>query len=107
MEREVDVRLGRATRKQIWIATTGLFFIYFCIGLAIRYPALDAKVPVRGDEQHYITQALSLLKDGDLVVVNNYDRGDYLQFYEVFSIRHCGISQAQMATRVTRRAPAS
>jgi hypothetical protein len=81
MERAVHVRPGRTTRKQIWVATIGLAFIYLCVGLAIRYPALGAKVPISGDEQHYVTQALSLLKDGDLVVVDNYARGDYLQFY--------------------------
>jgi hypothetical protein len=58
-----------------------LTVFYLVVGLALRYPANEAKIGVSGDEHHYLTQALSLDIDGDLVVVDNYERGDYLTYY--------------------------
>ena len=34
-----------------------------------------------GDEPHYLVMAQSLLADGDVRLANNYERGDYLEYY--------------------------
>ena len=34
-----------------------------------------------GDEPHYLVIAQSLLRDGDLKIQNNHDRGDYREYY--------------------------
>ena len=68
-------------RVQILIATIIVAASYLAVGLAFRVPVEQSKVPVGGDEHHYLTQAVSILKDGDFVVVNNYEEGDSLAFY--------------------------
>jgi hypothetical protein len=35
-----------------------------------------------GDEPHYLVIAQSLLKDGDLQIANNHDRGDYREYFD-------------------------
>jgi hypothetical protein len=81
MESLEVIRAERFNRSRIRVATVGLVILYLGFGLALRYPVDDPRVPVSGDEHHYLTQALSLDIDGDLVVVNNYERGDYLAYY--------------------------
>lgn len=39
------------------------------------------RLPPTGDEPHYLVTAQSLLRDGDVKVANNYQRGDYLAYY--------------------------
>lgn len=60
-----------------------------------------------GDEPHYLAATQSLLRDGDLRVANNYEQGDYLQYFpgrlephflrrstggEIYSIHAPGVS---------------
>jgi hypothetical protein len=42
--------------------------------------ALSERIPA-GDEPHYLIIAQSLLKDGDLRIQNNHDRGDYFAYF--------------------------
>ena len=71
----------RSNRHRVWAVTAGLMTFYLCLGLALRYPHETAKAPVTGDEHHYLTQAFSMIHDGDLTVLNNYFDGDYVTFY--------------------------
>lgn len=73
--------LSRSNTARIWGLTAGLAVFYLCLGMALRFPLDDAKVVVSGDEHHYLTMAVSLLQDGDVRVLNNYEQGDYLEFY--------------------------
>jgi hypothetical protein len=43
--------------------------------------ALSERIPA-GDEPHYLIIAQSLLKDGDLRIQNNHDRGDYFAYFD-------------------------
>ena len=43
--------------------------------------ALSDRIP-GGDEPHYLIIAQSLLKDGDLRIQNNHDRGDYFAYFD-------------------------
>jgi hypothetical protein len=46
------------------------------------------RLPPTGDEPHYLVIAQSLLRDGDVKVANNYERGDYLPYYRGFLTPH-------------------
>ncbi len=67
--------------RRIWVAAGLLALLYLGAGLALRVPVKTLKLPVSGDEQHYLTQTISLIEDGDLRVVNNYENGAYLRYY--------------------------
>jgi hypothetical protein len=82
LERPTVQQSRAEVRRRIWVATAGLFIFYLIVGLALRYPINETKLHVTGDEHHYLTQVLSLLNDGDLVVLNNYENGDYLTVFD-------------------------
>lgn len=73
--------LSRSYTARIWGLTAGLAVFYLCLGMALRFPVDEATVGVSGDEHHYLTMAVSLLRDGDVFVLNNYEQGDYLDFF--------------------------
>jgi len=54
--------------------------LIFALSLATA-AALKERLP-GGDEPHYLIIAQSLLKDGDLRIQNNHDRGDYFDYYD-------------------------
>ena len=45
----------------------------------VSFSAVRTVVP-NGDEPHYLVITQSLLRDGDLQIENNHDRGDYLSY---------------------------
>ena len=49
--------------------------------VAILAARLGQRMPPSGDEPHYLLITQSLLRDHDVQVANNYERGDYLQYY--------------------------
>ncbi|GAK58735.1 hypothetical protein U27_05710 [Candidatus Vecturithrix granuli] len=51
-------------------------FIYLLVGLRITH-----KLPLGGDEPHYLLMTHSLLHDHDLAISNNYQQKDYQPFY--------------------------
>ena len=57
-----------------------LTITYLLVAFALRVPLEQNKMPISGDEHHYITQALSLLDDGDLVVLDDYQQGLYVPY---------------------------
>ena len=81
MSQSHDVTPSHTSLSRIWLATFGLVLFYVIIGLALRYPVNEAKILVTGDEHHYLTQTISLVTDGDLVVRDNFESGDYLDLY--------------------------
>lgn len=58
-----------------WLAGTALG-----VFALVSFNAVRAVVP-NGDEPHYLVIAQSLLRDGDLQIENNHDRGDYLSYF--------------------------
>src|SRR3990167_9794982 len=54
-----------------------LFFLFFFIVGSFYVK----KFPPRGDEIHYLLTSVSLVKDWDFNVKNNYDNGDYQKYY--------------------------
>lgn len=76
-----SARFGQGHSGRILVATLILLTFYFVAGYALRVPLAESKVAIRGDEHHYLTQAVSTIEDGDFVVLNNYVEGDYEEFY--------------------------
>ncbi|HYE85207.1 MAG TPA: hypothetical protein VEA16_02540, partial [Vicinamibacterales bacterium] len=66
--------LGRPNRAP-WLAAA----IVAISALAV-FTQVRGVIP-GGDEPHYLAATQSLLSDGDLRVANNYERGDYLQYF--------------------------
>lgn len=58
-------------------AVAGLMAFAIYVGASRQ---LDPVFP-GGDEPHYLIIAQSLLRDGDLKIENNHQRGDYLEYY--------------------------
>jgi hypothetical protein len=64
---------GRVLRRTVFVASLSC---YLALGLY-----WVNTVGIDGDEPHYLIIAESLLRDGDLQIENNHQRGDYLKFY--------------------------
>ena len=79
--------------------------------------ALAERIP-GGDEPHYLIITQSLLKDGDLRIQNNHDRGDYFDYFDdglppdflkrgldgqIYSIHAPGVGAADPAGVLHRR----
>lgn len=73
---------GQSDWFRVAAVSVMMLVFYMAVGFALRVPVTQAKVPVGGDEHHYLTQAVSTLEDGDVVVIDNYQQGDYLAFYD-------------------------
>lgn len=63
----------------------GLFLFTLLVYAASSLFIAD-KVPISGDEPHYLLMAHSLVHDGDLNLRNNYEQADYAQFYHLPNI---------------------
>lgn len=61
------------------ISNIGLFFIMFLLLFMINL-AVSTRC-ITGDEPHYLIMTESLLQDGDLNLVNNYENKDYYKFF--------------------------
>ncbi len=57
-----------------------VFFIIFYSVVAF-LPKTPGMTLTNGDEPHYLIITSSLIKDGDLYLINNYEQGDYRDWY--------------------------
>ncbi|MFH0792468.1 MAG: hypothetical protein V2A74_00385, partial [bacterium] len=55
--------------------------VLFCAAASFT-PYVNTHWPCTGDDPHYVIMCVSLARDGDLAVRNNYDREDYREFYK-------------------------
>lgn len=62
-------------RKQLWSLLIPILF--FC--LYLHYSNVSGRTPT-GDEPHYVLTTISLIKDQDINLLNNYTNKDYLDF---------------------------
>ena len=62
-------------RRAPWIAFVVAATVYIA-GAWLVFPRLPA-----GDEPHYLVMTQSLLRDHDLKIENNHQRGDYLEYF--------------------------
>lgn len=69
---------GRARLALLWLLSWAVYALYFQ-GQWV-YGARPI-IHITGDEPHYLVIATSLLRDGDLDVLNNYRDKDYFPFY--------------------------
>lgn len=55
--------------------------VVFAVCLAWMPRVLDRLDPLTGDEPFYVMTSISLIKDGDLNELNNFQQGDFKRFY--------------------------
>lgn len=68
-------RAAADPRRAPWIAAAVAAAVYV-LGAWLVFPHLPA-----GDEPHYLVISQSLLRDGDLKIENNHQRGDYREYF--------------------------
>ena len=73
--------LARVRTRAVWpVLCFGLTLLVY-VALVPRF--LQYSSPPTGDQPFYLMDTISLAKDGDLNVRNNYDEGDYDLFYKL------------------------
>ncbi len=80
MKSKSELNIGRVMFKQSVFARLFKFFVLISIVYCL-LAWFRTKHPT-GDEPHYLLMTISLIKDGDLKVKNNYDEKDYKAFLE-------------------------
>lgn len=79
-------------QKPIWKRLLAIFVISFVIyGVAGRQ--IVARLPLGGDEPHYLLMSHSLLHDQDLAIGNNYNQHDYRAFFPGTLNKHLSIAK--------------
>jgi hypothetical protein len=66
-----------STKRLSWFVFFLSFVVYCLWASGLVFPSQ----PLTGDEPHYLIITKSLLVDGDIDLSNNYQSGDYLDFY--------------------------
>jgi hypothetical protein len=70
----------------------GVFLISLLVYLGVGFRVLK-RLPLGGDEPHYLLIAHSLLRDHDLAIHNNYKQRDYQAFYSAELKPHLSIGR--------------